>query len=123
MPPRDSSAVVVRIATPADAEACGQICYDAFTAISTAHGFPPDLPSAEVTSGLLSWMFSASDFYCVVAEIDGRIVGSNCLDERATIRGIGPITIDPGMQNRGVGRLLMQAVMDRGRYETQFRSW
>ena len=115
MPSKDSSAVVVRIATPADAAACGQICYDAFTAISTAHGFPPDLPSAEVAAGLLSWMFSAPDFYCLVAEIDGRIVGSNCLDERAVIRGVGPITIDPGIQNRGVGRLLMQAVMDRAR--------
>ena len=115
MPSKDSSAVMVRTATPADAAACGQICYDAFTAISTAHGFPPDLPNAEVAADLLSWMFSAPDFYCVVAEIDGRVVGSNCLDERATIRGIGPITIDPGIQSRGVGRLLMQAVMDRAR--------
>src|SRR5207253_278457 len=52
-------------------------------------------------------------FYCVVAEVDGRIVGSNCLDERSVIRGVGPITIDPGAQNLGVGRKLMQAVMDR----------
>ena len=60
-------------------------------------------------------MFSNPDFYCVVAEIDGRVVGSNCLDERSIIRGVGPITIDPGVQNMGVGRLLMQAVMDRAR--------
>ncbi len=60
-------------------------------------------------------MFSDPNFYCVVAEIDGRIVGSNCLDERVIIRGVGPITIDPGVQNMGVGRLLMRAVMDRVR--------
>jgi hypothetical protein len=29
------------------------------------------------------------------------------------IRGVGPITIDPGAQNLGVGRKLMQAVIDR----------
>jgi Acetyltransferase (GNAT) family len=58
-------------------------------------------------------MFSSPGFYCVVAEIDGRIVGSNCLDERSAIRGVGPITIDPGAQNFGVGRKLMRAVMDR----------
>jgi hypothetical protein len=58
-------------------------------------------------------MFSSPGFYCVVAEVDGRIVGSNCLDERSVIRGVGPITIDPGAQNLGVGRRLMQAVMDR----------
>ncbi len=105
--------VVVRIATPEDGPACGQICYEAFSAISTAHGFPRDFPSSEVTTGLLSMMFSSPGFYCVVAESGGRIVGSNVLDERSVIRGVGPITIDPGAQNLGVGRKLMQAVMDR----------
>jgi GNAT superfamily N-acetyltransferase len=51
----------------------------------------------------------------VVAEHDGRIVGSNFLDERDPIRGVGPITIDPQHQNTGVGRRLMEAVMERGR--------
>jgi hypothetical protein len=60
-------------------------------------------------------LFSSPGFYCVVAESGGRIVGSNCLDERSLIAGIGPITIDPGAQNLGVGRKLMQAVMDRAR--------
>jgi len=58
-------------------------------------------------------MFARPDFYCVVAEVDGQVVGSNCLDERSRIRGIGPITIDPRAQNIGVGRKLMRAVMDR----------
>jgi predicted N-acetyltransferase YhbS len=105
--------VVVRTATPEDGPACGQICYEAFSAISMAHGFPRDFPGPEVTTGLLSMMFSSPGFYCVVAESGGRIVGSNVLDERSVIRGVGPITIDPGAQNLGVGRKLMQAVMDR----------
>jgi GNAT superfamily N-acetyltransferase len=58
-------------------------------------------------------LFSHPGFYCVVAEADGRIVGSNCLDERSAIAGIGPITVDPSAQNRGAGRKLMQAVLDR----------
>jgi predicted N-acetyltransferase YhbS len=115
MPPKGPSAVVVRTATAEDAATCGQICYDAFTAINIAHGFPSDLPNPEAATGLIASMFSNPDFYCVVAEMDGRIVGSNGLDERAIIRGVGPITIDPGVQNMGVGRLLMQAVMDRAR--------
>jgi hypothetical protein len=51
----------------------------------------------------------------VVAEIDGRVVGSNFLDERDPIRGVGPITVSPDGQNAGVGRKLMEAVMERGR--------
>lgn len=115
MPLKAPSAVVVRRAAPGDVAACGQICYDAFIAINSAHGFPSDFPDPEVATGVISSMFSEPDFYCVVAEMDGRVVGSNCLDERSIIRGVGPITIDPGVQNMGVGRLLMQAVMDRTR--------
>ena len=105
--------VTIRTATAEDAPVCGQICYDAFSAISAAHGFPCDLPGPEVAVGLLSMMFSTPGFYAVVAESDGRIVGSNVLAEQAVIHGIGPITIDPRLQNAGVGRRLMQAVMDR----------
>lgn len=58
-------------------------------------------------------MFSHPGFFCVVAEQDGKVVGSNCLDERAPVAGVGPITIDPAAQNRAAGRQLMQAVMAR----------
>lgn len=107
--------VTIRVATPADAAVAGKICFDAFTAISTAHNFPPDLPAAEAGIGVLSALFSTPGFYCVVAEIGGRIIGSNCLDERAIIHGLGPITIDPSAQNLGVGRKLMRAVLDRSK--------
>ena len=60
-------------------------------------------------------MFSHPRFYCVVAEIDGQLVGSNCLDERSVIAGVGPITIAPTAQNRSIGRILMQAVMERAK--------
>jgi hypothetical protein len=42
-------------------------------------------------------------FYSAVAEIDDRVVGSNFLDERNVIGGVGPITVDPTLQNRAVG--------------------
>ncbi len=110
-------AIIIRPATPADAPAAGQICFDAFSTISSAHNFPPDLPSAEFSIGLMSMFFSAPGFYCVVADDNHRLLGSNCLDERSIIHGIGPITVDPTTQNRGLGRLLMQAVLDRARSE------
>jgi len=105
--------LVIRRAVPEDGPVCGQICYDAFSTINLAHGFPCDFPGPEVPVGLLSMMFSTPGLYCVVAESEGRIVGSNCLDERAAIGGVGPITIDPSAQSSGIGRKLMQAVIDR----------
>ncbi len=105
--------VRIRTATPDDAAICGQICFSAFSTINSRHGFPCDFPSAEAAIGLMGMLFGHPNFYCVVAEVGGRIVGSNCLDERGSISGVGPITIDPNVQNSGVGRTLMEAVMER----------
>lgn len=107
--------VLIRQATPADAVAAGEICYRAFSSINAAHNFPCDFPDPHHAIGLMQMMFSHAAIYCVVAESEGRILGSNCLDERSPIRGVGPITVDPETQNHGVGRRLMQAVMDRAR--------
>ena len=96
-----------------DAEACGAICFEAFKTISSEHNFPWDLPSSEVAIGLMRGLLAGSGFYGVVAEDDGKIVGSNFLDERGSIGGIGPITVDPTVQNHGIGRRLMVAVLDR----------
>src|ERR1700722_18761769 len=105
--------VVIRPATPQDAPICADICYRAFSAISEAHNFPCDVPNPETAVGLINAMFTSPGIYCVVAESKGRILGSNCLDERSIIHGVGPITVDPETQNRGVGRKLMDAVIER----------
>jgi predicted N-acetyltransferase YhbS len=94
--------VKLRSGTSADAEICGRICYEAFKTISEAHGFAPDFPAPEVAIGVLTRMLT-----------NGRIVGSNFLDERNTIAGVGPITVDPTVQNRTIGRRLMEAVHQR----------
>src|SRR5579872_3406833 len=108
-----SGEITIREARPEDAAVCGQICFDAFHAINERHGFPCDFPGTEAAAHVLSMMFSHPGFYCVLAESGGRIAGSNCLDERSAIAGVGPITVDPHLQNRGVGRALMQAVIER----------
>jgi GNAT superfamily N-acetyltransferase len=113
--PLAGPSITIRRAKPEDASVCGRICFDAFYGISTKHGFPPDFPSPDIAVGLLLMMFSHPGFYCVVAESDGCMVGSNCLDERSAIAGLGPITVDPSMQDRGVGWKLMEAVLVRAR--------
>jgi GNAT superfamily N-acetyltransferase len=105
--------IKLRSGTPADAKICGTICYEAFKSISEAHGFAPDFPAPEIAIDLLTRMLANPKFYSVVAEIDGRVVGSNFMDERNRIAGVGPITIDPTVQNRAIGRRLMDAVHER----------
>ena len=105
--------MLIRRATPADAESCGIICFEAFGKLAAHHNFPPDFTSPEIPVRVLSAMFSHPGFFCVVAEQGGNVIGSNCSDERTPIAGVGPTTIDPAAQNRTAGRQLMQAVMSR----------
>jgi predicted N-acetyltransferase YhbS len=105
--------IVLRSGTPPDAAVCGPICFEAFKAIDDEHNFPWDFPSAAVATDVLTMLLSNAGFYSVVAQKDGNVVGSNFLDERGPIAGVGPITVDPASQNAMIGRRLMEAVLDR----------
>jgi len=105
--------VQIRAMKQEDVEAGGRICYEAFKSIADRHNFPPDFPSPEVAAGLLSQLLIRDDIYSVVAELDGRVVGSNFLWETAVIAGVGPITVDPEVQNGTIGRRLMSDVIER----------
>src|ERR671919_566807 len=105
--------VRIRATTPSDAEACGRIIYGAFKEIADRHGFPPDFPATEVATELAQAMIANPSVFGIVAEEDGRVIGSNFLREGDAIRGVGPITVDPRAEGRGVGRRLMQEVLAR----------
>ena len=100
---------------PGDAEICASICYEAFKAIADRHNFPHDFSDRETALGLLSELLEREDVYSVVAEKDGHIVGSNFLWENGVIAGVGPITVERGVQNSAIGRQLMQDVLRRAR--------
>ena len=108
-----TTGVTLRRGLPEDAEVCGRICHDGFAAIAAKHNFPKDFPSPAVAAGALSGMLSHPGFYGVVAEREGKVVGSNFLDERGSIFGVGPITVEPSAQDSSVGRELMQNVLAR----------
>jgi predicted N-acetyltransferase YhbS len=103
----------IRDAHKADAPRCGHILYDAFKSLADRHGFPPDFPSPEVAAGLASMLIEDPGFYGIVAEDGGKVLGSNFMDERSAIFGIGPISVSPDTQNRAVGKHLMNAALAR----------
>jgi predicted N-acetyltransferase YhbS len=108
-----SAKIQIRRATREDAEVCGEICYRAFCTLADEHNFAHEFPSLEVALGMLEGMTSNPGFYGCVAELNGRVAGSNFMDERSSIAGIGPISVDPEMQNSGAGRAMMQHMLDR----------
>ena len=107
--------VLIRPATPGDTEASGRIIYKAFRGIAERHNSRPDFPSPDVGTRFADLLINDPAVFGVVAESGGRVVGSNFLSEWDDIRGVGPITIDPNVQARGIGRRLMEAVIERGR--------
>lgn len=94
-----------------DTETLGRICFEAFKTISEHHNFPPDFPSPDVAIGLMSVLLSRPDVYSVVAEDGTGLVGSNFLWEGDSVSGVGPITVDPGVQNSAIGRAMMEDVL------------
>lgn len=97
-----------------DVNEVGKIIFDAFTSLANKHHFPSDFPTPNAGIDAASYFLSNPGFYSVVAENNGKIVGSNFLDERSNmVAGVGPITVDPNFQNKGGGRQLMKNVMER----------
>lgn len=105
--------VTVREAVDGDWVEAGRICYEAFATLADRHGFPHDFPTVEAASGPIRWLINHPHVYGVVAERDGRILGSSFLDERSTISAIGPVSVDPTAQDHHAGRALMAAMLDR----------
>ncbi len=107
--------VALRAIEPADAGRCARILYQAFGGIDDHHRFDRDFPTVDAAEQLTSAFIAHPLIWGVVAEREGRILGSNFVDERGPVRGLGPITVDPQAQARGVGRRLMQAALERSR--------
>jgi GNAT superfamily N-acetyltransferase len=108
--------LTVREAMPQDGDDCGRIFYDAFESIATRHNLPIEPASREFTRFMVGEMLANDGFVGLVADRGGEVLGSAFVDERAVIAGIGPVTVDPAAQDVGVGRALMQAVLQRERH-------
>ncbi len=109
-----ASGITLRAPEPSDTKELARICFEAFGGIHDHHRFQRDFPVIEFAEQIIGNWISHPSIEGVLAERDGRVLGSNFLDERDPIRGVGPITVDPEGQNSGVGRRLMQAVIERG---------
>jgi len=96
-----------------DVEACGKICFHAFKTISEAHNVRPDFPNEQAGIEFTQSLLNSPYVFNVVVEEDGKVIGSNHLWEYDAIRAVGPITVDPRVQAKGIGRILMQAVLER----------
>ncbi|HZA09878.1 GNAT family N-acetyltransferase [Mycobacterium sp.] len=105
----------IREATADDAAVCGRIMFDAFESLATRHSFPIEPGTPEFADFQLKSMLTTDGIYGLVAERAGEILGGALQDERGKIVAIGPVMVDPAVQDAGVGRALMEALLQRSR--------
>ena len=74
--------ITIRPAAASDTKACGRIIYEAFECIADRHRFPPDFPTVEAGVQLATSFINHPAILGVVAEYEGRVVGSNLLAPR-----------------------------------------
>jgi len=105
--------VTTRRTAAADTEECSRIVFEAFKAVADEHGVPPDFPTLEIATARTSALVAHPRVYALAAELDRKIIGFACMDERSSIAGIGPVAVDPRTPGSGAGRTLMRALMAR----------
>ncbi len=92
-----------------------RICHEAFSELQDRHAVQRDVPDLDTGMLIISHLASHPECTGVVATIDDKVVGSNFLLHSDPVAGVGPITVDPKVQSRGVGRALMQWVIDESK--------
>jgi GNAT superfamily N-acetyltransferase len=105
----------LRQPTEADAVECGRICYESFSSVAISHGFPVDWRSEDMAVKVIEARLAHRQTYGIVAEVDGRVVGSAFMKEYHPVGAIGPVTVEPRLQGGGVGRLMMEHLILRAR--------
>src|SRR4051812_11329886 len=101
--------IQIRRAIEKDIPEAGRIIYEAFAYIQDKHSFPRDFPTRNVADGLAGAWIAHPKIYSIIAEVDGKPVGFNAVDQRDEIGAPGPVVVDPKGMGKGVGRAMMHA--------------
>jgi hypothetical protein len=99
-----------------DVTRAGEVIVAAFNDVFARHGFPQPFPSSEAGIGLARGYLRLEPQECFVAVEGGQVIGSGFLHLRGDTAGIGPITVDPACQTKGVGKEIMMTVIRAGRH-------
>ena len=86
---------------------------DSFNDLYERRGFGPIVADVSVGRVIAETYLVHDPEHCLVVEFDGRLAGSAFLHPRGPVAGIGPVTIEPRMQGRGLGRALVGALCER----------
>ena len=98
----------VRPVTERDIDRAGDVNFHAFLHVAMAHGQTPTVTTPADSRGYLRHLLTFDPLGGLVAELAGDVVGVAWVHPRGPVATIGPIAVDPAVQGRGIGRLLLE---------------
>ncbi|MEV7357634.1 thioester reductase domain-containing protein [Kitasatospora sp. NPDC091276] len=102
----------VRKAAWEDLPAMAGICFEAFNTLNASLGLAPEWSSVdEVTEMFRDRLAAPGCLAYVAVDGAGSVTGSNFLVLGESVAAFGPLSVAPGAQGGGVGRLLMDEVI------------
>ena len=93
-----------------DAESCGKIGYEAHKAISSTHGYPSEQPSEESGIGLIRRLLGNPNSSGVLAERQGKILGSIFLHRFPPSLNIEQYAVFPEVSDHSFSSLFLTSV-------------
>ncbi len=107
-PTAKSSEFELEAAAPGHVAELGRILFEAFKGLHESHGYPLEYPTEAMGRQTIFMLVNRKDYYGVTALLDGQPVGSAFLLRSDEVGGIGPVTVSPAVQGRGIARALME---------------
>lgn len=98
---------------PEQADAVGTMVYEAFRDIAEHHNFDPAFSSPELAQLIVRLLAQTEELESYLLVEDGRPLACNFGDERDDVVGIGPVAVAVDQQGRGLGRQIMEALIEQ----------
>ena len=99
---------------PGHAKELGRIYYDAFRDVTERHGVSIGSPNSPESAARMFDFLTTKDRFAYPATlmVDGKLAGSAWLRLGDEVAAIEDVNVDPTTQSKGVGRALMQHMID-----------
>jgi GNAT superfamily N-acetyltransferase len=106
------STATVRALEERDADRAGDVNFVAFYDVALRHGQSPVVTTPGDARGYVRHLLAFDPLGGLVAELDGAIVGMAWIHQRRPVATIGPVAVEPRVQGRGIGRLLVERCIE-----------
>lgn len=113
--------IVIRGMSIEDTEETGKVIVSSFNDVFIKHGFPAPFPAWQIGQGIASSYARHDPEGCIIALEGGKIVGSGFIHLRGETATIGPVSVSPDCQNKGIGRALMEELLHIGTNSSSIR--